>query len=111
MKNIFLILFCAIFFACSPKVITDGGENNVGNVMMNSINKKMSIYQFDSLCIADTLPRSFEYWELLGLKEYEDKKAVSLFMYIKRSGTDESVYRVEETMDDSVKVIKRIIKD
>jgi hypothetical protein len=28
---------------------------------------------------------------------------------MKRSGKTESVYRVEETMDDSVKIIKRVI--
>jgi hypothetical protein len=30
-------------------------------------------------------------------------------MYLKMNGKTESMYRVEDTMDDSVKIIKRVI--
>ena len=111
MKKIFAFIIGFIVLSCSPKITTDGGENNIGNVMANVINKKLSMAQFDSLCTADTLPNNLGYWQFLGLKEYEHNQRVSLFMYMKRNGSNEAVYRVEETMDDSVKVIKRIIED
>jgi hypothetical protein len=111
MKKIFVFIIGFGMLACSPKITTDGGEANIGNVMANVINKKMSMAQFDSLCNADTLPNNLGYWQFLGLKEYENNQRVSLFMYMKRNGSNEAVYRVEETMDDSVKVIKRVIED
>lgn len=111
MKKIFAFIIGFGMLACSPKITTDGGEANIGNVMANVINKKMSMAQFDSLCNADTLPNNLGYWQFLGLKEYENNQRVSLFMYMKRNGGNEAVYRVEETMDDSVKVIKRVIED
>ena len=107
MKKIFLFLIGLSIIACSHKITTDGGEADIGNVMINAINKKVSMAQFDSICIADTLPRNLGYWHFLDLKSYEDNKRVSLFSYVKKDGT---VYKVEETMDDSVKITKRKIE-
>jgi len=109
MRKILYLLFAFTILGCSYKITTNGGEENVGNTMLNSINKKFSMQQFDSLCIADTLPRKLSDWKFLGLKEYESNQRVSLFMYMKRDSLTESVYRAEDTMDDSVKIIKRII--
>ena len=106
MKRIFAFIIGFGMLACSPKITTDGGEANIGNVMITAIDKKISMAQFDSLCIADTLPRKLGYWDFLGLKNYEDNQRVTLFSYMKKDGT---VYRVEETMDDSVKIRKRMI--
>jgi len=106
MKRIFAFIIGVCVVACSPKITTDGGEANIGNVMINTLNKKISMAQFDSLCVADTLPRNLGYWRFLDLKDYEDNKRVTLFSYMKKDGT---VYRVEETMDDSVKITKRKI--
>lgn len=108
MKKLFYLLFGFMVLACSPKVV-NGGDEELGNIMANAINKKVSLAQFDSICIADTLPNKLSEWKFLGLKEYESNIRVSLFMYLKRSGKTESMYRVEETMDDSVKIIKRVI--
>ena len=106
MKKIFLFLFSLAILACSPKITTYGGENRYGNGMVKDMDKKISMAQFDSMCVADTLPRNLGYWHFLELKSYEDNQRVALFMLIKKDGT---VYRVEETMDDSVKIIKRKI--
>jgi hypothetical protein len=108
MKKLFYLLFGFAILACAPKVI-NGGDEELGNIMANAINKKVSMAQFDSICIADTIPNKLSDWQFLGLKDYETNKRTSLFMYVKRSGKTESVYRVEETMDDSVKIIKRVI--
>jgi hypothetical protein len=108
MKKLFYLLFGFAVLACSPKII-DGGDAGLGNIMANDINKKVSMAQFDSICIADTLPNKLSEWKFLGLIDYESNQRTSLFMYMKRSGKTESVYRVEETMDDSVKIIKRVI--
>ena len=109
MRKIFYFLFGVTIFACSPKITTCGGEENIGNVMINTDNKKYSMQQFDSMCVADKLPRNLTDWKFLGLKEYESNDRVSLFMYMKRGNLTETVYRVEDTMDDSVTIIKRVI--
>jgi hypothetical protein len=110
MKNLFYLLFGIIILSCSPKVI-NGGDDILGNAMMIAYNQKVSMSQFDSICVADTLPRNLAQWTFLEFKEYELTKRVSLFMYLKRNGKKESMYRVEETMDDSVKIMKRIITE
>ena len=43
--------------------------------------------------------------------EYESRDKHSLFLYMKTNGRYETVYKVEELMNDSVKITKRIIKD
>ena len=103
MRNILYIIMCILFLSCNPKVIE---KIDKGDVMVNTMKGKYSYAQFDSMCVADTLPRNLGYWHFLELKSYEDNQRVALFMLIKKDGT---VYRVEETMDDSVKIIKRKI--
>jgi len=105
-----LLLFFIFLTACSSKITTDGGEENIGNTMINVINKKLSITQFDSLCVADTLPSNLEYWRFLGVKDYESGEKVSLYMYLKFNGKNETTYRAEDTKDDSIKITKRLIK-
>ena len=93
-----------MILSCNPKI---ADEIEKGDKMMIVLNTKYSTAQFDSMCVIDTLPRSLAYWTFLGLKTYEGKEKTSLFLYIKSNGRNETMYRAEETMDDSVKIIKR----
>lgn len=77
--------------------------------MLRMMNGKYSIEQFDSMCIADTIPNSLSLWEQVPLLEYETKNKVVLHLYMKELGKTESVYKVEKISDDSVKILKRII--
>ena len=96
MKKIFLFLFGLIVLACSPKfTMYDDG-----------MDRKISMAQFDSMCVADTLPRNLGHWHFLELRYYKKKQRTALFMLIKENGI---VYKAEETMDDSVKIMKKKI--
>ena len=108
MKKIFVLILGFAMFGCNPKAIETIEK---GDVMVNTMKGKYSMAQFDSMCVADTLPRSLAEWKFLGLKDYESNQRNSLFLYMKSNGRNESVYKVEQTMDDSVKITKRIIKD
>lgn len=104
MKRIVLIL-SLILSACSTKVVVDDNVFN-GESMVNGIYGKYSTAQFDSICQADSLPRSLTDWTFLGLVTYEGNKRTSLFTIAREN----AVYRVEETMDDSIMVIKRVVR-
>ena len=108
MKKIFGLILGFALLSCTPK-ITESVEK--GDIMVNTMKGKYSMAQFDSMCVADTLPRTLTEWKFTGLMEYESRDKHSLFLYMKTNGRYEAVYKVEETMDDSVKITKRIIKD
>ena len=108
MKKLFYLFISLFILACTPKSIVDGNEN-MGNTMLLNFNGKISMAQFDSMCVADTLPKSLMDWKFLGLKDYENNERVSLYVYMKRNSKEEIMYRAEDTMDDSVKIIKRLI--
>jgi hypothetical protein len=108
MKKLFYLFISLLILACTPKSIVDGNKD-MGNTMLLNFSGKISMAQFDSMCVADTLPKNLMDWKFLGLKDYESNQRVSLFMYMKRNNKEEIMYRAEDTMDDSVKIIKRLI--
>ena len=108
MKKSLGLLFGLMILSCNPK-ITD--NINKSDRMLSAMNGKYSIAQFDSMCLADTLPRSLDEWQRFGAKDYESHQKTYLYLYMKTSGRNESVYKVEDTNDDSLKIIKRIITD
>lgn len=106
MKKIFVFIVGCIALSCNPKMINGIEKSKIISTPMKG---KYSMAQFDSMCVADSLPRNLGYWDFLGLKDYETKQRTSLFFYIKNMGTDDILYKVEETMDDSVKITKRLM--
>lgn len=90
-----------LLFSCSPKVVDNVPQKN----MINQMNNIYSNNSLDSMCIVDTLP-NLENWEKLYLKEFETKEKTIIFLYTKNTTT----YKVEKINNDSVKIIKRIIK-
>ncbi len=77
--------------------------------MIRTMNGAYSIEQFDSMCVADTLPFNLSLWEKTQILDYETKDRVTLYLYMKESGKTESVYKIEKISDDSVKILKRVI--
>ena len=68
MKKLFILLFGLMILSCNPKVIDNIDK---GDKMLTTMNGKYSIAQFDSMCLADTLPRSLGEWQRFGAKDYE----------------------------------------
>ena len=100
MKKVSQLLLTLLLFSCSPKVIDlSGGQ------MINQMNGNYSIAQLDSMCIQDFLPY-IDKWDKLYLKEEETQDRITIYVCSKNNAT----YKVEKINNDSVKIIKRIIK-
>jgi len=108
MKRLIFILIVFLVASCTPKYLLNEMDNK-GDLMFRPMNEKYSIEQFDSMCVADTLPRSLDGWKFMGLKDYETNEKIYLYFYMKENGKDEVVYRIEKFKSDSVKITKRII--
>ena len=104
MKKIFYLLFVFAILSCTPKVLQ---TNDVyyGTSMVRSMNGNYSIGQFDSMCIADTLPVFLSEWESIYLKDFETSENICIYTITRKNNT----YKVEKINDDSVKIIKRSI--
>ncbi len=107
MKKIFLSLISVIVLSCTPRYFSY--ESEKGDTMLKTMNGKYSNEQFDSMCVADTLPRSILSWKYIDFKDYETNEKIGIYFFIKERGKTESVYKVEKINNDSVKIIKRII--
>ena len=105
MKKFFyiLILFITIV-SCSPMSWQTIGN---GNTMRNDY---MFIYdkcQFDSICFADSLPSDLELWLTVPIQDYETKKAINKYMYIKKNDSIDVIYLML-LEDDKYNFTKRI---
>lgn len=67
------------------------------------MNGKYSMKQFDSMCVADTLPKDLSKWIKFGAKDYETSERILFYSVYKKN----CVYKVEDTKDDSVRITKR----
>lgn len=109
MKRLIFIFITFLIASCTPKYLLNEMDDK-GDLMFRPMNGKYSNEQFDSMCVADTLPRSLNGWNFMGLKDYETNDKVYLYFYMKENGKDEVVYKIEKINNkDSVKIIKRII--
>lgn len=82
-----------------------------GDTMLVSMFGSYSVTQFDSLCKVDTLPTDLNEWELFTTKDYESKRKIRIWFYMKENDKFETVYKVESFKDgDSMKITKREIK-
>lgn len=109
MKKLVGFLLSILILSCTPKkIITDDAKYGV---MINEMNGVYSVVQFDSMCVADALPKDFSKWETIFIVDYETKEKYTLYLYVKEYGMSESVYKVESVSQDSIKIIKRVISE
>lgn len=102
MKKVLQLLLTFLLFSCSPKIIdipSSGGE------LINQMNGNYSNAQLDSMCIVDSLP-IIDRWDKIYLKEFETNDNITIYVCTKSN----AIYKVEKINNDSVKIIKRIIK-
>ena len=118
MKNLrnFLVVVFLFFLmiGCGPGRHLQQNQNNVDTTLSYSMQilfeKNFSLYQFDSLCFADTLPRNFDKWvKNQNLYDYETNKPIEQYYYIKRLGPNESFYRLIIIDEETYNVFKRVI--
>ena len=107
MKRLFYCFIVLFIAACTPKEIINGGSG--GNMMFNEMNGMYTIYQFDSMCVADTLPSDIRDWQTVSLKDYESNNKIVWFVYAKFLSDKDVLYRVERVGSD-YRIIKRVVK-
>ena len=64
--------------------------------------------QFDSICVADTIPNNLDLWKAYYQFDYETNNAVIEYLYIKRLGASEELYRLMVIDEDTYNIYKRI---
>ena len=83
------------------------------NTIENSTSMKILLdttftkFQFDSLCVADTLNPNYKEWLIMSFVDYETNKTINEYTYIKTLNEDEIMYRliIDET---EYNIIKRL---
>jgi uncharacterized protein YceK len=64
--------------------------------------------QFDSICVADTIPMNLELWKAYSSRDYETSAVITEYMYIKRLGANEELFRLMIKEEDLYNIYKRI---
>ena len=70
--------------------------------------RNFSYAQFDSICVADTIPADLNLWKLYSATDYETNATIDEYMYIKRLGKDEEIFRLMMVNDSTYNIYKRI---
>ena len=108
MRKVIFIAFILFLFACSS--LQKSVENNIyGEAMKNSFERLFTKPQFDSICVADSLPKDLKKWHRMQIRDFETKDGKEMYLFIKRLGKNEQIFRLE-TIRDSLKITKRETK-
>lgn len=100
-------MFALVIVACGTNKVSS--ENYAGGkVMKNAFEAVFTSSQFDSICIADTLPSRFAFWHKMNYKDFETNQIKTQYLFIKRLGKQESIYRLEPIDGLHCKITKRI---
>lgn len=109
-KILWLIMFTLVIVACGTNKAST--ENYAGGkIMKNAFEAVFTNLQFDSICNADTLPSKLESWRKMNYKDFETNQIKTQYLFIKRLGKQESIYRLEPIDDSNYKITKRITFD
>jgi len=107
MRKLLFGAILAFLAACgSQKQVT---ETTYGMSMKNAFENVFSKAQFDSICFADSLPADLKKWQRTQFRDFETREGETMYLFIKRLGNGEQIYRLEER-GDSFKITKREIK-
>lgn len=80
-----------------------------GTSMKNAFERLFTPSQFDSICVADSLPSDLNKWHRMAFRDHETRKGEYEYLFIKRLGKGEQVYRLEK-IGTSYKITKREIR-
>ena len=109
-KFIIFLALLIVFLSCGPGRKVQNNNNGVYSYSMQILfDKSFSLYQFDSLCVADTLPRGLEKWRKADFYDFETEQKLLEYYYIKRLGNNETVYRLLKEDEKTYNVLKRVV--
>ena len=111
MKNIrkLLLWFIVIASVTSCGLFHKQPQNyTYGTSMRILYERDFTRAQFDSLCVADTIPANLKLWKSQSFRDYETNKLMKEYLYIKRLGSDEELFRLMMPTDTTYNIYKRI---
>lgn len=107
MKKLLFGAILAFLVACGSQ--TQVTKETYGISMKNAFENVFSKAQFDSICFVDSLPTDLKKWQRTQFRDFETREGETMYLFIKRLGNGEQIYRLEER-GDSFKITKREIK-
>ena len=109
-KTMIVFVLFVTALSCGPgRRIQNNTQERYSYSMQILFDKNFSLYQFDSLCVADTIPRGLEKWRKADFNDYETKRLVVEYYYIKRLGKNEAVYRLLKENEETYNILKRVV--
>lgn len=108
MKKIFFILLLILVVACTT--VNQPSKQVYGVMMKNAFERVFSEAQFDSICHADSLPTDLKKWQKLDIRDDETRVGSYEYLFIKRLGQNEQIYRLEDYGNGNYKITKRETK-
>ena len=81
---------------------------NYGLSMRILYNREFTYTQFDSICVADTIPANLSLWKAYSSRDYETNNIITEYLYIKRLGANEEMFRLIMVNDSTYNIYKRI---
>ena len=81
---------------------------NYGLSMRILYNREFTYTQFDSICVADTIPANLSLWKAYSSRDYETNSIITEYLYIKRLGANEEMFRLIMVNDSTYNIYKRI---
>lgn len=110
-KYYVITLFVCLLVACGTvQYPVKPTYEEYGTIMVNAFEDYYTKAQFDSICQTDTISANLKDWYMIPLRDSESKENVSQYMYIKRLGNNESIYRLQEINKNRYKITKRITR-
>lgn len=114
MKNLIyyisiLFISLSLSFCTSSKNTVNDKSSNYGSSMINLFEDNFTEEQFDSICNADTIPSDLLKWHKNYIRDYETREGKTQYLFIKKLGNDEQIYRLEK-VGNTYNITKRIIK-
>lgn len=111
-KIVLVFLLGLTLLSCGPAWRArhnNGRSDQYAYTMQILFDRNFTLYQFDSLCVADTIPPSLTKWKVADFYDYETNYKVLEFYYIKRLGNNESFYRLLKVDEETYNIIKRVV--
>ena len=83
-------------------------SENYGLSMRILYDREFTHAQFDSICVADTIPANLDLWKAYFTRDFETNDVITEYLYIKRLGLNEELFRLMIKDEDTYNIYKRI---
>lgn len=99
----FSLFGCGIFKKAATVPETYGASMRI------LYDREFTYAQFDSICVADTIPMNLELWKAYSQRDFETNNVITEYLYIKRLGLGgEELFRLMIIDEDKYNIYKRI---